>query len=243
MLSYPEMSTIKENLAFCLRRIATAAERVGREATSVTLVAVAKGFKTPQVLEALDAGVRNIGENKIQEALLKYDDVNKAAQSKGVCLNWHMIGHLQTNKVRQAVRIFCLIHSVDSIRLAEIINKEAAKICKIQYILLEVNVSGELSKYGFSTDSVQDAFTKIRGLGNLRLQGLMMVAPLLDDPEKARPAFRRFCQLADDLAKQRFLPRDYKLSMGMSDDFPVAVEEGATMVRIGRAIFGERKDD
>jgi PLP dependent protein len=232
---------IKENVALCLKRIDAAARRAHRDPSDVTLVGVAKGADAARIQEALGAGVRHVGENRIQEASLKYDALNNVARSLGATLTWHMIGHLQTNKAKDAVRLFDLIHSVDSVRLAEAIEKEAAKINKIQDILLEVNVSGEASKYGFSPDDIKTAFKKIIVFSHLRVRGLMTVAPIEDDPEKTRLFFRRLRELNKELFGLR--PSDFGLpflSMGMTDDFEIAIEEGATHVRIGRGIFGER---
>jgi pyridoxal phosphate enzyme (YggS family) len=235
------LSKVQENLGLCLRRTRAAASRVNRDVSQVTLVAVTKGAGVSFVKEAIDAGIRHIGENKIQEVLLKYENLNDAARTMGASLSWHMIGHLQTNKVKDAVRLFDLIHSVDSIRLAEAIDREAVKINKCQDVLLEVNVSGEASKSGFAPCDVKAAIQKIDVFSNLRVRGLMTIAPIVDHSEKARVYFRQLKQLSVNLfglpSSDLGLPF---LSMGMTDDFEVAVEEGATHVRIGRGIFGER---
>jgi pyridoxal phosphate enzyme (YggS family) len=191
------------------------------------------------IYEAIDAGVRNIGENRVQEALCKYDPVEAYAEKKGIHLTWHMIGHLQTNKAKEAVRIFDLIHSVDSERLAAEIDRQAAGAKKVQDILLEVNVSQESTKCGFSCEEAVKAGHKIAALKNVRLKGLMTIAPIVDDCGKARPYFQRLRELKEKM-NQSVDPPLTVLSMGMTDDFQVAVQEGATMVRIGRGIFEGR---
>jgi pyridoxal phosphate enzyme (YggS family) len=233
---------VKENLASCLKRIDVSLRRGNRDPSEVTLVAVTKGVEALRVKEAIGAGVRHIGENRIQEALLKREEIDRAARLAQVALTWHMLGHLQTNKVKDAVCLFDLIHSVDSVRLAEAIDKEAGKVSKTQDILLEVNVSKETSKYGFAPDDVGDAAQKIALFSHVRVRGLMTVAPIVDDPEKARPYFRRLKDISTDVFLHPPSSMDHGpfLSMGMTDDFEVAVQEGATHVRIGRGIFGLR---
>jgi pyridoxal phosphate enzyme (YggS family) len=239
---------LRENLAHIRQRIEASARRMDRDLSEVTLVAVTKGVDTTCIREAIDAGVRHIGENRIQEALLKYDGLNDAARAAGASLTWHMIGHLQTNKVRDAVRIFDLIHSVDSLRLAVEIDKEAGKIKKVQDVLLEVKTSPEATKYGFSPEDVSQAYEQMKDFNNMRIKGLMTIAPQADVSEKARSYFRKLRRLGEELNRlSSIVPtlsvgrhRPFALSMGMTDDFEVAVEEGATHVRIGRGIFGER---
>ncbi|MBL7155593.1 MAG: YggS family pyridoxal phosphate-dependent enzyme [Candidatus Omnitrophica bacterium] len=215
---------VKENLTRVKERIKAAAERVGRDLESVKIVVVTKEAKIDQVREAVEAGVADIGENRVKEALLKRNLLNSHV------LAWHMIGHLQSNKVREAVRIFSLIHSVDSVRLAYILDREAAKNNKVQDILLEVNVSGEGSKFGIKPNDIENFLEETRSLKHLNVLGLMTMAPLVADAEVTRPYFRKLKELAN-------AHRLKELSMGMTQDFEVAVEEGATMVRIGSAIF------
>ena len=215
---------VKENLTRVKERIKAAAERVGRDLESVKIVVVTKEAKIDQVREAVEAGVADIGENRVKEALLKRNLLNSHV------LAWHMIGHLQSNKVREAVRIFSLIHSVDSVRLAYILDREAAKNNKVQDILLEVNVSGEGSKFGIKPNGIENFLEETRSLKHLNVLGLMTMAPLVADAEVTRPYFRKLKELAN-------AHRLKELSMGMTQDFEVAVEEGATMVRIGSAIF------
>ena len=176
---------------------------------------------------AFDLGIRNFGENRVQEADGKIAGLSELRS----IITWHMVGHLQSNKSKSAVDLFDIIHSVDSVRLAVILNRLAKKQLPI---LLEVNVSGESTKAGFSRDEVVSAMKDIKQLSNLNLVGLMTVAPIVAEPEQARPVFRKLRELRDLLGLKH-------LSMGMTDDFEVALEEGATMLRIGRAIFGERR--
>lgn len=211
--------------------------KIGRNPSEITIVAVAKGRNAQQIQQVLEAGIKDIGENRVQEAADKYNQLHPLYHGRED-IKWHMVGHLQTNKVKEAVKIFDLIHSVDSLRLAEEIDKQAAKINKVQDILLEVKTSAEESKYGFSPEEVAKSVKEIARLKNVSMQGLMTIAPLVDNPEKARPYFRMLRDLRDRI---NGLPtpgsRLPALSMGMTDDFAVAIEEGANIVRLGRAIF------
>lgn len=220
-------SSAAERLALVRSRIAAACERAGRDPAGVTIVAVSKSFGADAVLELYRAGQRHFGENRVQEAAAKIAEVARS----GMAPVWHLVGHLQTNKVTAALRLFAILHSVDSLRLAEAIARRAAGPVDI---LLEVNVAREPAKYGFDPDELSDAVRAVSRLPNLNLRGLMTVAPLADNPEDVRPVFRRLRELRDahGLAE---------LSMGMTNDFEVAVEEGATLVRIGRALFGARE--
>jgi len=207
--------------------MAQACERSRRSVDEITLVAITKGFEAQVVRAALDSGIRDFGENRVQEA------EEKIAQLKDLrpAVTWHMVGHLQSNKAKVAVGLFDIIHSVDSIKLAEILNRRAEKPLTV---LLEVNVSGEVTKTGFSLGELAAAAKEIAQLTNLNLMGLMTVAPFVPDPEEVRPVFRKLRELRDSLGLKQ-------LSMGMTDDFEVAIEEGATMLRVGRAIFGDRR--
>ncbi|HEY7293743.1 MAG TPA: YggS family pyridoxal phosphate-dependent enzyme, partial [Dehalococcoidia bacterium] len=206
-----------------------AAERAGRDPASVRLVAISKTYGPEAVLAAWSAGQRDFGENRVQEAEEKIPAV-AAAGARPV---WHLVGHLQTNKVRPALRLFDILHSIDSLHLAEALQRRSVDPVSV---LIEVNVGGEASKGGFAPGDVVGAITALRPLSHLRVQGLMTVAPPVADPEEVRPVFRELAALA-----RRFeLP---ELSMGMSGDFEVAIEEGATLVRIGTAIFGQRRYD
>ena len=197
-----------------------------RAASEVTIVAVSKTFPAGVIQEALAAGIRHIGENRVQDAEPKI----RSLAALGLHPTWHMVGHLQTNKAKAALELFDVIQSVDSLRLAEALSQRAQRPLPI---LLEVNVGGEATKYGFAPEEVPPAAEAIARLSNLEVRGLMTVAPLTADPEDVRPVFHRLRQLRDALGLR-------ELSMGMTDDFEVAIGEGATIVRIGRAIFGPR---
>ncbi|MFZ5915773.1 MAG: YggS family pyridoxal phosphate-dependent enzyme [Chloroflexota bacterium] len=233
--------SIEYNVAQVMARIAAAARRAGRDPDEVTVVAVAKTFPSQAVVQAHRAGVAVLGENKVQEAAPKIAAVAGVLGTGTV--SWHMVGHLQRNKARQAIRLFDCIHSLDSIRLAEELEKRGAACDRRLPLLLEINVSREATKFGLPADDhpqVEQVVEFTLAQPHLSLQGLMAIAPLVAQPEQARPYFRQLRQLRDGLAR-RFPAADLRhLSMGMSDDFEIAVEEGATLVRIGRAIFGER---
>ena len=233
---------IEANLQEVRWRIARAAARAGRDPDEITLVAVTKMVPAERIVAAHQLGIRHFGENRVQEARAKIPTVNRwlEATRQSSDLTWHMVGHLQRNKVRRAIELFDIIQSVDSMRLAREISRRCQRAGITLPILLEVNVSGEASKYGFAPGELHAAVEQISALPNLAIQGLMTIAPIVADPEEARPYFRRLRQLRDEL-RERFPGLDWRhLSMGMTDDFEVAVEEGATMVRLGRAIFGER---
>jgi len=223
MLNYVAQM-IKENLASIRERIEKAAKSCDRDPASIKLIAVTKEADLDQIKEAIARGITDIGENRIQDAIGKYNVL-------GNTIKWHMIGHLQTNKVNKAVEIFDLIHSVDSLRLAEAISKEATKIDKTQDILVQVNASGEESKFGISPKEAKPLIEQIIALSNIRVLGLMTMAPFVDDPEETRPCFKKLKELSGEIAPAT------ELSMGMSQDYEVAIQEGATMVRIGSAIF------
>lgn len=222
------MMTIAENLARVRERIATACSRTGRSPDEVTLVGVSKGFPAEAVAEAYAAGLRDLGENRVQEAAGKIE----ALAALDVRPRWHLVGHLQTNKAKTAAGLFAIIHSVDSLRLAQALSRRARESVPI---LLEVNVTQEASKFGFAPKEVASTLSAIVALPNLDVRGLMTIAPLTDQPETVRPVFRRLRELRDAEGLR-------ELSMGMTDDFEVAIEEGATMVRVGRAIFGPRQE-
>jgi pyridoxal phosphate enzyme (YggS family) len=232
---------VKENLVFCLEKLNVSAAKAGISSSQVALVAVTKGVATPLILESIDCGVTQIGESKVQEALLKFDIVNAHAKNIGVRLVWHMIGHLQTNKVKETVRMFDLIHSVDSLRLAQEIDRQAAKLGKIQDVLVEIKTSDEAAKYGFSPKDIFECLPSLGLLKNLNIKGLMTLAPEVSDSQQARPFFALLRKLRDQINETTILKCFLTtLSMGMTDDFQVAIEEGATLVRIGRGIFTER---
>jgi PLP dependent protein len=217
--------SIADNLAAVERRMRAACERSGRKRDAVTLVAVSKTFPAVRIDEAIAAGVTHIGENRVQEARDKKPQVGGAAR-------WHLIGHLQSNKAKDAVRLFDVIETVDSVELAEKISHAAETAGKAQDVLLQVNVGDELQKSGVAPADVESVWRRVRALEGLRLLGLMAIPPI-GAPDGTRPHFRRLRSLGDQMGLEH-------LSMGMSEDFEMAIEEGSTMVRIGRAIFGPR---
>ncbi len=219
-------TAIAANIAGVRRRIREAAERGGHNPDAVNLVAVSKTWPAEAVVAACAAGQTEFGENRVQEASEKVPVVASA----GMEARWHLIGHLQTNKVRNALDLFAIIQSVDSLHLARALSNRAPAGFPV---LIEVNVAGEASKGGFGMLEAEDAVEAIRSLPNLEVRGLMTVAPFAVEPEEVRPVFRRLAELAERL-------RLNELSMGMSNDFEVAVQEGATIVRVGTAIFGHR---
>ncbi len=239
-----------ENASAIFKKMSHAAMRAGRSPDEVKLIAATKTVGIETIKEAIDAGLRIFGENRVQEAQKKISDLksqitppapplNKGGTIGGV--EWHLIGHLQKNKAKYAVQLFDLIHTVDSVELAEELNKQAEKIGKIQSILVQVKLSEEETKHGISEDELILLLEEIKKLKNLKLEGLMTMPPFFDNPEEARPYFRRLRKIRDNAKEKGFMFPE--LSMGMSGDFEVAIEEGATMVRIGTAIFGERSKE
>jgi PLP dependent protein len=228
------IDTIAENLQSVMQRISTAARACGRDPQAVQLVAAAKSQSVTRVHAALNAGVGIVGENYIQEAQGKFERLSDPS------IRWHFIGRLQSNKARYAVRMFELIHSVDSLKLAAELDKQAGKIGKMQPILVQVNVSREPSKAGVEQELALPLIRTIAALSNIRIQGLMTMPPFFDAPERARPYFAALRRLRDRVQDTLAIPLK-DLSMGMTGDFEVAIQEGATLVRIGTAIFGERR--
>ncbi len=227
--------SIAQNIRNIQERIALAARRSHREPSSIKLVAVTKTVSKERIREAVDAGAMVLGENRVQEARDKIAELGPVA-------SWHLIGHLQTNKAKYAVSLFYLIHSVDSLTLAQELDRQAEKHDKVQDILVEVNISGEASKAGVPVEQAAALVRQISPLQHVKVQGLMTVPPYTEDPETSRPYFRRLRELASAIAQEQIPNVAMKeLSMGMSGDFEVAVEEGSTLVRVGTAIFGERK--
>lgn len=218
------------------RRVDEAAVRSGRKPGDVKLVAVTKTHTPAEINEAIAAGATDIGENRVQELLSKYEDVS--------AVNWHLIGHLQTNKVRQVIDKVVMIHSVDSLKLAEEINKRAEQHGIVMDVLIEINSAMEETKSGIAAADLKQLVTDITGAcGSVRVCGIMCIPPIAAEPEDSRPYFREAKELFEemktwDLPADRFSP--HELSMGMSGDFEVAVEEGATIVRVGSSIFGPR---
>lgn len=223
---------LTESLAAIEKRIAGACVRANRERSSVLLLAVSKGMPPELVSAAIDAGQIFFGESKVQEAKAKIPQCSSRA-------HWHMIGHLQSNKCRDAVQLFEMIESVDSLALAQEVNKWADKIGNRIPVLLEINVAGESTKFGLKPGALLEQLAAINSLPRLELHGLMTIAPWTPEPEKARPVFRRLRELKSDCEQKLGAPLPH-LSMGMSGDFEAAIEEGATIVRIGTALFGQR---
>lgn len=233
--------SVAENLARVREDIENAARRAGRKASEITLVAVTKTFPAEAVVEAYHAGAFHFGENRVEEASDKIPAARQMLNDGNV--RWHMVGHLQRRKARDAVALFNLIQSVDTLRLAETLDRHARERGEPTEILLQVNVGSDPQKSGFDLNArapfLQDV-EKIVELANLRVRGLMTIGPLVETAQEARPFFSALRRLRDELA-QKFPQTDWReLSMGMTDDFPVAIQEGATIVRVGRAIFGQR---
>lgn len=226
---------IADRVAGVRERIARAAERASRPPDDITLVAVSKTFPAEAVRAAFAAGLRHFGENRVQEASAK---ITALTDLRASGLRWHLIGHLQSNKARKAAPLFDVIQSVDSVDLAERLARTSAEAGHTLRALVQVDLAGEAGKSGVPEAVVPDALERMRGLEGLRVTGLMVLPPYLE-PEAVRPYFRRLRVLRDAVAKEGLLDGD-DLSMGMSHDFETAVEEGATMVRVGTAIFGQR---
>jgi pyridoxal phosphate enzyme (YggS family) len=226
------VKTIEENLKLLRKKIERACERSGRSAEEVVIVAVSKFVEVERIREAIEAGINVIGENRVQEAMEKYEALGKQAI-------WHMVGHLQTNKVKKALEIFSMIQSLDSLSLAQEIGRRAAEIKKVVPVLVEVNTSGESTKFGVEPARALEFIKLFSGCKGIAVQGLMTIGPNIPAPEEARKSFRLLADLRKK-AEDSFGRSFRYLSMGMSGDFEVAIEEGSNMVRIGTAIFGER---
>ncbi len=225
---------LRDNLREVELNIQKACERAGRSRNEVTLIAVSKTKPISMLEEIYGEGIRHFGENKVQELCEKYENMEKD-------IKWHMIGHLQRNKVKAVIDKATLIHSVDSVRLAETIEQEAVKKDIIVDILIEVNVAEEDSKFGLKVDEVMEMVETIATFPHIRIKGLMTIAPFVADPEENRPVFAALRKLSVDIAKKNIDNVNVEiLSMGMTNDYQVAIEEGATIVRVGTAIFGER---
>lgn len=239
---------LQSNLRSVQQRIADAASRASRDPRDITLVAVSKTFSTEDVLAAHALGVQHFGENRVEEAVEKIPLVMHQLPNRSTTqlsnITWHLVGHLQSRKVKNAAALFDFVQSVDSVALAKRLNDRAAMLGKTLPILLEVNISGEASKYGFASvprDPFFEVVREILAMPHLDAQGLMTIAPIVVRADDARPCFRALRELRDEL-RGRFPERAWShLSMGMTDDFEAAIAEDATIVRIGRAIFGERK--
>lgn len=227
-------SDIKSNLDNIYDRIKAAAEKSGRKLEDINIIAVTKTVQTDRMQSVYEYGIRNMGENRVQELLEKYEELPADVR-------WHLIGHLQTNKVKYIIDKVEMIHSVDSLELAREINSRAGKHNRKMDVLLQVNVSGEETKFGISPEKVSEYVNEIANMDNISLRGLMTIAPYAQDPQDIRPVFRNLYNIYIDIKRKRIdnVSMDY-LSMGMSNDFEVAVEEGANMVRVGTGIFGKR---
>lgn len=226
---------LAENLRQVEEQIQAACDRAGRKREEVTLIAVSKTKPVSMLTEIYESGVRDFGENKVQELCDKKEELPTD-------IRWHMIGHLQRNKVKHIIKDVALIHSVDTYRLAEEINVHAKKVQRTMPILIEVNIARESSKFGILEDEALQLVKEIAPLDNLRIKGLMAIAPYVEDPEENRPYFKKLKNLSVDIARENIdnVSMDV-LSMGMTGDYVTAIEEGATIVRVGTGIFGKRK--
>jgi hypothetical protein len=226
------MLTIRDNLLRVKERIERAAQKAGRDPKEIKLVAVSKTVEVDRIKEAIEAGVSILGENYVQEAQEKIEALGKP-------VSWHFIGHLQSNKAKYAVRLFDVIHSLDSIPLAEELSRRAEQPDRVIRVMIEVNLSKEATKFGTDEERVLNLARRIQNLGHLSLEGLMTMPPYFDSPEMSRPYYVALRELEDRMIKDGIPLKE--LSMGMSNDFEIAIEEGATYVRVGTAIFGPRK--
>jgi len=228
------MEYLVHNLKDVNERIDEACKKAGRETQEITLIAVSKTVESDVINESITKGVTDIGENKVQEIIRKYDDIDN--------VKWHLIGHLQTNKVKYIIDKVDMIHSVDSEKLAVEIDKRAKKADRIIDILLQVNVADEDSKFGIQSKNVEGLVSKLSTLENVRIKGLMTIAPFYENPEDLRKYFRELREIFDNLKyNNKYTNVDMQhLSMGMTNDFEVAIQEGATMLRIGTGIYGRR---
>ncbi len=229
------MSNIADNVKNIQERMAAACQHAGRRPEEVKLVAISKTFPPERIREAYDAGLREFGENRVQEAEAKRPAL------VDLDITWHLVGHLQTNKAKTARELFQWVHSVDSLRLAQKLHQAASSAGVRLRVLIEVNLAGETSKSGVAADGVAQLAEEISHLESLELRGLMTIPPLLENPDEVRPYFRRLRELAQKVAERR-IPSiaTAELSMGMTHDFEVAIEEGATIIRVGTGIFGAR---
>ncbi len=232
------MATVEERIAQVQQEVAEACQRAGRDVNEVSIMAATKTRSVSEIIRAVDAGISDAGENYVQDLLDKKGELDEAGYT-GIC--WHAIGHLQRNKVRYVVPICTMIHSLDSARLAREIDKRAARIDKVQKVLLEINIAGEESKFGIAPEQAAELAEQVTALDHLQLRGLMTMPPYTDNPEDSRPQFQALRQLADELVSSGLPAGAMKeLSMGMSGDYQVAIEEGATIIRLGTVLFGPR---
>jgi pyridoxal phosphate enzyme (YggS family) len=230
-------SDIAHNLAVVRARMAKAAQRVGRRNDEITLVAVSKTKPFSAIAAAYMAGQRDFGENRVEELWPKVEEAKRVGFDE---IRWHLIGTLQSRKTDEAVGPFALVHSIDRVKIADRLSRDAMQVGCVMSVLIEVNVSGEASKHGFTPDELREAAPHLLALPGVQIHGLMTMAPLEAEPEATRPVFRSLRQLRDELTQRHPGEHWRQLSMGMTNDFEVAIEEGATLVRIGSAIFGQR---
>ncbi len=230
------MNTIALNIKDIVERIANAAESCGRSPNEITLLAISKTFSEEFIIQAIESGVRRFGENRVQEAEGKIRNLNSRGK-----LEWHLIGHLQTNKAHRAAELFDLIHSIDSVKIAGKLDQACQEIGRILPVLAQVNVGAEDTKSGVAITEIRNLVEAVSNLKNLRLDGLMAIPPYLENQEEVRPYFAKLRELGETLESEQpgCLGRRH-LSMGMSHDFETAIREGATIVRIGTAVFGSR---
>ncbi len=227
--------SIADNLKTVRDRMEAAARRAGRDPSPVKLIVVTKTVDADRIREAVAAGAVILGENRVQEAKEKIEKLGRIA-------GWHLIGHLQTNKAKYAVKLFDVIHSIDNLELAKEIDKQAAKVNKVQEVLIEVSIAGEAAKAGVAIEKTLGLIREAAKLKHISIKGLMTIPPFLDNPEQVRPYFKKLRELSENVTRENIPGVSMReLSMGMSGDFEVAIEEGATMVRVGTAIFGERR--
>jgi hypothetical protein len=237
------MPEIKENLLQVMERIEKAAQRSKRDPSEIKLVAVSKTVEAARIKEAIEAGVSILGENYVQEAKRKIEEIGRPACTErfgeGRSVAWHFIGHLQSNKAKYVVYLFDMIHSLDNIPLAEELSRRAEQADRMIKVLLEINLSGEATKFGTDEGEILNLARRILQLSHLSLEGLMTMPPYFDSPEMSRPYYVKLRELKERLVREGIPMKE--LSMGMSNDFEIAIEEGATYVRVGTAIFGPRK--
>lgn len=228
--------SIIENIDDILKKIDDTCKKTGRNSKDITVIAVSKTVDSKRAKEAVEAGVENLGENRVQELVKKYDELNDTD------IKWHMIGHLQKNKVKYIIDKTVLIHSVESIELAEEINKRAIKNNLTSNVLIELNIGEEESKFGINEDNIYDFVKNMEQFENIKVLGLMTVAPFCEDPEDVRWVFKKMKNINDKISTMNLRNTEMKyLSMGMTNDYEVAIEEGSNIIRIGTAIFGARK--
>jgi hypothetical protein len=228
------MSEIKKNIEDIKRRVEKAAIKSGRKFEDIKIIAVTKTIDSGKINEVLDENILDLGENRVQEICRKYDEINRPC-------NWHMIGHLQTNKVKYIINKVAMIHSLDSFELAQELQKRAQRAGITMDVLVEVNVSGEISKYGIAPKDVLDFIKKVSVFPNIKIKGLMTIAPNVQNPEDTRVVFKEIYKIFLDIRKENINNIDINyISAGMSNDFEVAIEEGANIVRVGTSIFGKR---